>query len=303
MNRYLLRSGRSPDDAAKGLPSGGALVDASPNMVGLGGYTQGRPSPAMEIADDFLIDRRSGQVSRILDIFDAAVAPVGKDVAEKVAGSPAWKAALDDRIPITADLVRKMSRPSMRDAWKKAQRLASEADESKPIPTFDEFVESLRGIEGRPVEVETGLMHWLKKGMDEVLETKRDPITGKLPSNVPSIRAAQNTRAEFRSIVKKLNPEYGRLLDKASAEFKVDEAYKQGLKALGIQRPSLIAKQMKGMGPRDRRAYQKGVVEDISDRLGKKEEVGFDASGTALGFSKKAKVIFGEKRARSLLSA
>lgn len=295
VEQAMARDKITPEQATAKMAATGsqaALVDVGENVRALGDYVINRPGTAKAVAREFLETRRAGQVGRILDKVEAAVGPAGREAMERTEGSQAFKDALLNMVPMSRGLLKTMSRPSMRSGWNRARQLAAEQDQM--IPPFDDFVQGVQG--GKIKEIETTVLHWLKKGLDDAIEPKRDAFGNIAPPfGRNKMEALKNTRSQFRESVKKANPEYGKQLDRLSREFKVDEALEKGKKALNLRNPDLIKMQMRGMGERERRAYRNGVMEAIENKITAKADTGDDASKLVLNHAPKLRAVFGPK--------
>jgi len=283
------------------LGEGGALIDVGENIggqAGLGAVVARRPGESKTIIRNFVEDRADSQEGRILDKLDAAVAPAGKNVVEIVEDSPAFRETLETLIPVTADMTRILQRPTIRRAFTKAARGVKETDQTVSIDGvelgIDDVIERIGT--GEIKEISTKLLHRIKKGLDDVIEPKRNKfgqLEQKLGKN--ELFDAQNTRREFRDIVKKLNPQYGAQLDRLSANNRMDDAFRKGEDFFKLRNPRDVARQLKNMNRQEKRSYQRGVVRAIEDKIGGPAEVNQDVSKMVAKQGKKLRVAFGRK--------
>lgn len=294
----FLRDGMTPEAALAKVRQMGpeaALVDAGKNTSGLAEAIATRPGKALTEASDFFESRQLGQMDRVIKLLDDAVPPARSLVS--VEKSPEFANALKVHIPMTKQLRTYLQRPSMRDAWTRAQKLAAEGDEA--LPDLDEVLAN-----GEVVGVETRVMHWLKKGMDDILEPKRNPISGKLESDLKAneLRAVDGSRREFRETVKSLNPDYAKQLGRVEASKKVEEAYKMGGDFLGRSMdPAAIRNILFRYNPEQRAAYKRGAVEAIIAKLEPAGEVGFDITGAAMKLRPKLEAAFGPRAVKDIM--
>lgn len=296
VERALQRDAMTPETALARMQQmgpGASLADTGKNVSGLAEVVTNRPGKGMAAGLDFVEGRRGGQVGRILQKLDDAIGPTGREVMERVEDSPAFTETLKTRIPVTREMVNVLNRPSMRSAWEKAQTLAAEKDMA--LPSFDEFAKGARA--GEIKEVETTLLHWLKKGLDDVLEPKRDQVTGFVQAQYGKneLAAKNETRTAFRSMVKSMNEDYGKALDRMSAEFRVDDALKKGRDFFRLRSPADVQKQMARMTDREKRAYLNGIREAIETKAEGPGVVGYDVTGMVLKQAPKLRAAFGDK--------
>lgn len=276
----------------RALGDDATISDIGPNTLRLGDAVAARPGPGVKNALDVFTERRGGQVPRILQKFDDAIGPVGDDVIERVEESPAFRASLKRMVPVRGGLIRILERPSMRDAWKGAQRLARE--EGVVLPEFDAFLAQAK--KGEIVEAETTLMHWLKKGLDDVLEPKRDPVTGHVVADKGRnlLESMKRTRRDFRDYVKSYNDDYKASLRRIELEKRVDEAYEKGFAFSKLKTPEEVKKVTARMDDREKRAFQRGIRDMVENRISDRGEMGFDMTGFVLGNGRKLRAAFGK---------
>lgn len=296
--RAMNEAGISADDLVAKMRSIGpeaAPVDVARSIEGLGEAAVQRPGVAREIGLDFAEGRSGGMLNRVKGLFDDAVGPKGKQVMVRVEDSPEFAKTLDTAVPISETFMRVLKRDSMKNAWKEAQKLAGELDETGyVIPDLDAFLAKVNSGEIRGVA--TRMLHYLKKGLDDVIEPGRDPVTG---STIPKYgknmaRALEKTRRAFRSDVKKLNPEYGKSLDRMAAEFQVDDAYSLGK---DVFKPSHNAKAaLKKFGSDERRlnAYRQGAADKAMSLVEGAGELGNDVAAPLIRKAAVLRDVFGD---------
>lgn len=292
--KALVRDGMSPDQAAAKLREMGpdaAMVDVGRNVSGLAEATATRPGKALDSAVDFFDARKEGQLGRILQTLDDSAPPARSVVATE--STPDFQNALKIHIPMTRELKKYLARPSVRAGWKNAQNLAAEGDET--LPALDDVLNN-KEIVG----VETRVMHWLKKGMDDILEKKRDGVSGKLESEYGTnmLKAVENSRAQFRGHVKDLNKDYAKQLDRIAAAKKVEEAARLGDDFYNRKMtPAAIQTLTRRLNPEQRAAYQRGVLRQIEAKITPRGEVNYDVSNDVRRLRPKLEAVFGQKRA------
>jgi hypothetical protein len=295
----MIRDGMTPEQAMAKVREMGpeaALIDTGKNMSGLAEAIATRPGKALSEATDFLETRQAGQMDRVIKLLDDAVPPARSVIS--VERTPDFENALKLHIPLSPKLKTYLQRPSIRDAWKRAQTLAAEGDEV--LPNLDDVLAN-----GEVVGVETRVMHWLKKGLDDILEPKRNPISGQLESELKQnqLRAVESSRREFREAVKCLNPDYAKQLGRVEAAKKVEEAYKRGGEFLSRSMdPSAIRNILFRFNKEQKEAYQRGAVEAIISKLEPAGEIGFDITGAAIKMRPKLEAAFGKSAVDDIIS-
>ena len=286
----LQRDGMSLDEAVARVDKmggSGSFADLGGNVGGLAETVATKPGMGLSIAEETLEARHGGQVDRIADAFENATPQQRAAVLTDM--SPRFRTTLKTQVPITDQFRELSSRPSIQAAWKAAQKLAREQGEDLP---------PLSGIVGdsRYLEVETTVLNWLKKGLDDVIEPKRDAVTGVVSSEHGKnlLEAMKKSRYDFRSMVRDLNPEYGKMLDEFGSVFKLDEAAEIGLRALNMKERD-ITKVVSRFSPEQKGAFQRSFVEDLNSRYAGVSEAGGDISARLVRMSPKIRAAFGDK--------
>lgn len=178
-----------------------------------------RQTPARQAARDFsegrandLQDRLSVQAQRNISNDPRTPREIKEEAMDRARerAAPLYEEAYArpgaPRSGLTDELMR---RPSMREAARRAYRIAAEEGRDPTTLGFD-FDAAGDVIHVREPSMQT--MDYIKRGLDDVLEGYRDPVTGRMNLDTAG-RAAENTRASFRRELRRLNPVYGRALD------------------------------------------------------------------------------------------
>lgn len=147
-------------------------------------------------------------------------------------------------------------------------------------PTPDDYV-------GRPEpQVETAWQteptaetwDYIKRGLDDELETYRDKTTGKLVLDGEG-RNILRTLNELRGELVNLNPIYGEALDAYAGPASMKDALQMGRDALSEDAPDLT-KRLADMSTSERDMYRLGALQALKDKLGN-SDVTFDAARRA----------------------
>lgn len=271
-------------------------VDAGTNLASLGEYIAGRSGEGKAIAEKALATRSAGQQPRIVSAMRKA-AGMADDAAE-IKADPAAMARLEESLSGVADISGKadrlkeiLNRPSMRQSWEKARVLAGE--EGEAMPSVKRALEQIE--KGEIGELPVRWLHYVKKGLDDVLEPKRDPITGAVVASTGKnqLQAQKRTRAEFRAMIKELSPSYGVALDEAGDSLRAREAYQLGQRAFSTNAEK-VSRQVKRFSGKELEAYRQGFIEAVDAGTAKASDQGLDVSRRLVDDAK-MNAIFGDK--------
>lgn len=274
----------------------GTLADVGPNMRRTAEMLGKRPGEAQSLVQGRMEARRANRPERIFNALDDAQTPVSRFAQDSFETSAAWRQAKAKSIPLTPELKRYLERPSLRSAWGKVQRSVLERGED-PLPDWDTVKRGfLAG--GDNAEVQTDLMHRLKRGLDDMLEDKRDPVTKLLPKTT-EVSDIQQTRQAFRSLVRNLNPDYSRLLRNSEALKRIAQAEKDGYEMF-VSRKLLSARQMEQYvstlrSQPERRAFQEGIIKRLYDQTEGNVASDRDIANFILRHGPKLEIAFGSK--------
>jgi hypothetical protein len=285
-------SGKSPQEIAgeiqrlRGTGKPISLLDiATPQgpLEGLAGAVARKGGPS------------SGVINRYFDKQDLEAGPrLAKDVnsslgygssyyaardleqVQKAASKPAYDAAYahppinPDEMAPTGRIGALMDRPSMRDGMANARKIA--AEEGVDINTLGIDVDA----EGVPFYTSVPTwktLDYVKRGVQGVVESHRDSITGKLDTYG---RAAAITLSHFSDAFADLNPKYKAALDAYSGPQTSIDALRQGEKFLTM-RPEKIQDILDKYGQGDREFFKLGAADTIRTALEKKGVGGDEA--------------------------
>lgn len=180
-----------------------------------------RQTPARQAAREFATDRAEGLQDRIatqarrtisddprtpMEIRDQAVEEGRRRAA------PLYDQAYSEPIEVTDEIRALLQTPAGKSAMQRAQRIA--ANERRQINLEQPDLQTL---------------DYVKRGLDDVLDTYRDRTTGRLVLDTEG-RAVQNVLANFRKELDRLSPTYGQ----ARATY-ADSARLQNAAELGEQ--------------------------------------------------------------------
>lgn len=150
-----------------------------------------------------LAERNMANKDAMMDALDSIAGTPQTMAAAKSARGAAtnqlYESAGGQMVQSDAQLIKMLSRPSVRTAWKVANDLALENGEV--LPDFDEFLR--RGTQGQPLDISGQTLHYLKLAMDDIAD---NPATSGLGRN--QSRAIGGTRNELVQWIGQKIPDY-----------------------------------------------------------------------------------------------
>lgn len=160
----------------------------------------------------------------------------------------AYNVAIDAR-----DFRKYVDRPIFNEAYQEAQRRAGVYGQKLPD------LEQIRNAQFVP----TNVLHQMKIGLDRIVESETDKVTGKVSSYG---RDVASVRKEFNDLIKAKNPDYA----KANKEFADNERIKSSFE-LGQTYQKLDYKEaldkLKKMNDSEKEAFRLGMMADVNARL------------------------------------
>lgn len=275
--RAFERDGISPEDALVKLREWRAAGSKPEALVDLGGENvralastaANLPGKSRQAAMDLVELRKGGASER-----------VGGDMARAISPSTNYSGTIDELMasrrraadPLyekmrqaptywDPELEALMKRPSMKDAWAKAQRLAAEEGVDLPkVWKLDEKTgEMIRTGESRP---DWASWDYIKRGLDEVIEGHKDQF-GKMTDTG---RTSTGTRKALLDILDAANPDYKAARAAYSGPSQSIDAMKLGRSILS-EDADITAKKIAALDPGDKEFFRAGVVKAIQDKV------------------------------------
>ena len=223
----LQRDEITPQDAAARLREMGinaTVADtAGENVTGLARAAQSIPGPARNLGARVLNLRQQLQSGRLTEIMNNLFRRVHSfketrdDLlnARAAASTPAYRQAYAQEIPFKQrvsvgegrllSMEDLMSRPAIQEAWRRAQIIARNSDIELPeILTVAENGTDL--VLNRTVVPNVQAIDFIKRGLDDIIETSREPLTGKIVGDVA--RGVLAARRDLLAVVDELVPSY-----------------------------------------------------------------------------------------------
>jgi len=109
--------------------------------------------------------------------------------------------------------------------------------------------------------------NYVKRGLDDLIEKRRDPVTGR-PPNDQMTRALQNARLQLRSELDRINPAYGRARAAYAGPAAQKQAMQQGRRAVTSRAdPDMVERGVESLSADERAAYRVGAARGLSDQF------------------------------------
>lgn len=145
-----------------------------------------------------------------------------------------------------------------RDIFKKAYQEAVKSADTQGIKLPD--LSAIRDAQSVPTEI----LHKIKIGLDRVIDSETDAVTGKVSGYGRDVVKVKN---EFNDKIKSLNTDYA----KANAEFadasRIQNSFQMGQKYQQLD-PKEAASNIRKMNADEKEAFRLGMMADINKRLG-----------------------------------
>lgn len=242
------------------------LADLSDETRRLGRGAASEPGPASAQATRVFQNRQDAQGSRILRELESRLPVQGSFqgtvddliASRAAAASPLYRRAYAQNVEFTDELQSLFQRPAIKQAWPRAQQIAG--NEGIDLPEI--FVPNASGNLVRQLTPNMEAIDFIKRGLDDVIEEARDPITRKIVGD--RARSVDTVRRELLRIVDEMNPAYAT----ARAAFAGPSG---SLDALNLGRrfvksdAEVLAKQLDRLTPNDQAFFRAGVAEGLRD--------------------------------------
>jgi len=150
----------------------------------------------------------------------------------------------------------------------------------EPAPRPEDYVGRPAPVDEVAYEAQPTAETWdyIKRGLDDVLETYRNKTTGELVLNDEG-RAVLRTLQELRGELVHLNPVYGEALNAYSGPAAMKDALEAGRSFFREDAPAL-GRKLADMSSGEREMYRLGALQGLKDKLGG-SDVTFDAARRA----------------------
>lgn len=279
----LRRDGITPKQAANELRLLGinaTLADvAGENTRGLARAAQSIPSRARETGRAVLDARQAGQSARVSEEINQTLRS-GTDYRDTLEGLIAsrrasartlYDEAYAQDIPFTVELQALFGRPALKNAWTRAQTIA----QNEGIDLPEVFLRDASGelTLNTAVAPTMQAIDFIKRGLDDIVERERNPITGAIIGDVA--RGVDTVRKSLLEIVDQLNPAYKQARavyagDSASlSALRQGREFGQAIGRIGREAtdPEQIAENLAKMSEGERAFFRDGLAKGLIDLI------------------------------------
>lgn len=282
------------DAHGRGVPL--ALMDTGDEARGLASGLGRKPGPARTRIRDIVIPRQDAQIDRVQG---AITRDLGPTANVRTTSEAMMKAAASAATPIkekayqagaagmdSPKLRELLSRPSMAKAMAKAVDIAKEEGIKDPTKIGLSFDKDGLLVKSAKPTMQT--LDYVKRGLDDVIEAYRDPVTGRL--NLDTVgRAVNATQREFIKELDTINPTYGEYRAAFAGPAKLAGALNKGAK-VGAKDAETIAIETRDLTKPELEQYRLGARSALSNALEGRAD-GADKVKAMLGAPKKRKAL------------
>ena len=256
----------------KGKPY--ALADVGANTRAYLDAANTIPSVGKTTAKNFIEERDKGILSRLTTdlqvAFGSKAAFFDEFNALKQArsqlGGALYDRALKKDIPVTSELVSLMDRPSIKNAFVRAQELAQE--QGVKLPDVKIVNGKLVTSDGNPVtSINTTFLHYVKMGLDDGIFTGKSPTSG---IGSTQLNAFKDTRSKFLDLLDSSNTTYKNARRVWASDTSVMDAMEEGRTVFNKSPKDVdvLLNDMKTMTKSELEGLRLGTMQNLLDRLG-----------------------------------
>lgn len=280
-------------DAARSRGSPMMLADTGENTRALLGAVSRQGGPARTLTREAVGERQAEQGARVVGAIDRDLGVVRNPyeasdelmAQARTTAAPLYDEAYAAPGASNVQLDDLLARPSMRSALQRAERLAREEGRDPTTLGFD-LDDNAEVILTRVPSWQT--LDYVKRGLDDVVETYRSDVTGRLNLDTEG-RAVNNTLRSFLSRVDSANPAYAQARAAYAGPAAGKAALEKGLRALNKGADD-IAAQIDNMGPFELEQYRLGFRRAMADAMESKGDFA-DKVNTLVGSPKKRRAL------------
>jgi hypothetical protein len=256
----------------KGKPY--ALADVGANTRAYLDAANTIPSVGKATAKNFIEQRDKGILSRLTTdlqvAFGSKAAFFDEFNALKQArsqlGGALYDRALKKDIPVTSELVSLMDRPSVKNAFVRAQELAKE--QGVKLPDVQVVNGKLVTSDGNPVtSINTTFLHYVKMGLDDGIFTGKSPTSG---IGSTQLNAFKDTRSKFLDLLDSSNTTYKNARRVWASDTSVMDAMEEGRTVFNKSPKDvdILLNDMKTMTKSELEGLRLGTMQNLLDRIG-----------------------------------
>lgn len=251
-----------------------ALADIGANTRAYLDAANTIPSVGKKEANEFITNRDKGMLARLTTdlqvAFGSKAAFFDEFNALKQArsqlGGALYDRALKKDISVTPDLVALMDRPSVKNAFVRAQELAKE--QGVKLPDVQIVNGKLVTSDGNPVtNINTTFLHYVKMGLDDGIFTGKSPTSG---IGSTQLNAFKDTRSKFLDLLDSSNGTYKNARRVWASDTAVMDAMEEG-RTVFNKTPKdveVLLNDMKTMTRSELEGLRLGTMQNLLDRLG-----------------------------------
>jgi len=249
------------------------LADATPQLRARAGSAfRNAGQEARDEITQFMQGRQLGQADRALDQIEQSFGPVsnpnrvGEALTQqaRAQAAPLYEAAYAAPGRMTPELEAILNTPAGQQALRNAQQIAANERRDPLALGFNDI-----DVEGNVALTRTPSMETLdlvKRGLDQVIEGRRDAVTGRLPTSDPSFQAVNGVRADLVRELDALNPDYAAARAAYAGPAQAREAMETGRGFMRLA-PRDIEDQIGRMGSNEQDMYRLGARTALADRV------------------------------------
>ena len=257
---------------AKGKPY--VLADIGANTRAYLDAANTIPSVGKKEANEFITNRDKGMLARLTTdlqvAFGSKAAFFDEFNALKQArsqlGGALYDRALKKDIPVTPDLVALMDRPSVKNAFVRAQELAKE--QSIKLPDVKVVNGKLVTSDGNPVtNINTTFLHYVKMALDDGINVGKNTSSG---IGSTQLNTFKDTRSKFLALLDSSNTTYKNARRVWSGDSAVMDAMEEG-RTVFNKTPKdvdILLNDMKTMTKSELEGLRLGTMQNLLDRIG-----------------------------------
>lgn len=319
--KKLAAQGHTPEEAgqvldqarARGVPL--ALMDTGDETRGLASALARKPGPSRTIIRDAVIPRQEAQLDRVQGAIRRDLGPTANVRTQsealiqqaRTAAAPLYEKAYAAPPITTPELDKVLATPAGQQAIARARTIAANEmrDPQKmgfvldkdghvalnPVATVGEgadgsLTSTLSPVQQKGYSPQT--LDYVKRGLDDVVEAHRDPVTGRLNLDEAG-RAIVGVRAKLLNQLDKLNPDYAAARQAYAGPAKMATALAKGAK-IGTRDSEQILAETRDLTPPELDQYKLGVRSALSKALEGKTD-GADKVRALVGTPAKRKAL------------
>lgn len=254
----------TPVDAAASLLG----VNSGANVRNMAETVANTPGEGQALANQVLQGRMDTQPTRINDAIKNATGAAGDVHAEaadlmaqrSANAAPLYEKAFSAQVQPDARLAQFLDHPIIQKGLAEGAKTA-ELDALANGSAFDPASYSIQPGQPAPMSA----LDAAKRGLDDIVEGYRDPVTGKLNLDQYG-RAVNNVRSAFVNHLDTMNPDYAAARAAWSGPSQSLDAMNMGRKAL-TNDPEVTSNVVQNMSPNDKQFFLSGVTRALQDKI------------------------------------